>query len=243
MPRPYSDDLRMHAVKKLMTGESCRRVAKQLQVAASSVIKWVGAIWTRDRSGRAGWARRTPKLAGRSWIGSRPVWQSPWRGFRTGLANSVNRACKSDPCEGQKWLQGWAGPRMQVFIDVTWMKTSMSPKHGSAPFGYWVTSTFMVALREDRVDAPWVLGGPVNGDSFRAYVETQLVPTFSRGDIVILDNPIKQVLAKLKHLPMRNQPRNRDNLQKNVGSIPEKFTLKEFSNYLANSGYAVGQTK
>ena len=69
MPRPYSDDLRMHAVKKLMTGESCRRVAKQLQVAASSVIKWVGAIWTRDRSGRAGWARRTPKLAGpRSWF-------------------------------------------------------------------------------------------------------------------------------------------------------------------------------
>ncbi len=47
----------------------------------------------------------------------------------------------------------------------------------------------MAALRQDRIDAPWVLDGPADGDAFRAYVETQLVPTPDRGDIVVMDNP------------------------------------------------------
>ena len=131
----------------------------------------------------------------------------------------------------------------------------------------------MAALRQDRIDAPWVLDGPVNGDAFRVYIETQLVPTLNRGDIVIMDNlgshkieavrtairgagahllflppyspdlnPIEQAFAKLKHFLRKDQPRSRDDLWKNVGSILEKFTPQECSNYLANSGYAVGQT-
>ena len=40
MQRPYPDDLRMRAVKKVMTGESRRSVANELREAASSVIKW-----------------------------------------------------------------------------------------------------------------------------------------------------------------------------------------------------------
>ena len=131
----------------------------------------------------------------------------------------------------------------------------------------------MAALRQDRIDAPWVLDGPADGDAFRAYVETQLVPTPDRGDIVVMDNlgshkieavraairgagahllflppcspdlnPIEQVFAKLKHFLRKDQPRTRDDLWKNVGSILEKFTPQECSNYLANSGYAVGQT-
>ena len=40
MPRPYPDDLRMRAVEKVLAGDSRRSVAKQLRVAASSVIKW-----------------------------------------------------------------------------------------------------------------------------------------------------------------------------------------------------------
>ncbi len=30
--------------------------------------------------------------------------------------------------------------------------------------------------------------GPINGDSFRAYVEQQLVPVLKPGDIVVMDN-------------------------------------------------------
>jgi transposase len=56
------------------------------------------------------------------------------------------------------------------------------------PHGYWKTLTFIAALRHDRVDAPCVIDGPINGDLFTAYVEQVLVPTLAPGDIVILDN-------------------------------------------------------
>jgi transposase len=36
--------------------------------------------------------------------------------------------------------------------------------------------------------APWLLDGPIDGESFRLYVEKVLVPTLRPGDIVILDN-------------------------------------------------------
>lgn len=48
--------------------------------------------------------------------------------------------------------------------------------------------TFLAALRHDRIDAPWVIDGPINGERFRLYVEHVLVPTLAPGDIVILDN-------------------------------------------------------
>ena len=57
-----------------------------------------------------------------------------------------------------------------------------------APFGHWRTSTFLAALRQDRVEAPWLLDGPINGARFLAYVEQVLVPTLKPGDIVIMDN-------------------------------------------------------
>ena len=48
--------------------------------------------------------------------------------------------------------------------------------------------TFLAALRHDRLEAPWLLEGPIDGDSFRLYVEKVLVPTLRPGDIVIMDN-------------------------------------------------------
>ncbi len=48
--------------------------------------------------------------------------------------------------------------------------------------------TFIAALRVDRIDAPWLLNGPINGESFRTYVETELVPTLKPGNIVVADN-------------------------------------------------------
>jgi transposase len=56
------------------------------------------------------------------------------------------------------------------------------------PHGHWRTLTFLAALRSDRIDAPCVIDGPINGRSFLAYVEQILVPTLSPGDIVIMDN-------------------------------------------------------
>jgi transposase len=85
-----------------------------------------------------------------------------------------------------------------VFIDETWVKTNMAPLRGwgprgkrlkaYAPFGHWKTLTFIAALRCDRIDAPWVIDGPINGELFLLYIEKVLAPTLSPGDIVVLDN-------------------------------------------------------
>lgn len=56
------------------------------------------------------------------------------------------------------------------------------------PHGRWKTMTFLAALRHDRIVAPWLVEGPIDGESFRTYVEKVLVPTLREGDIVILDN-------------------------------------------------------
>jgi transposase len=48
--------------------------------------------------------------------------------------------------------------------------------------------TFIAALRRDRIDAPCLFDGPINGEAFLAYVQTLLVPTLSPGDVVVMDN-------------------------------------------------------
>lgn len=44
------------------------------------------------------------------------------------------------------------------------------------PHGHWQTLTLIAALRHDRVDAPCVIDGPINGMLFTAYVEQFLAP-------------------------------------------------------------------
>ena len=58
----------------------------------------------------------------------------------------------------------------------------------SVPHGHWKTSTFIGALREDRLVAPGVFDGAINGAMFLAYVEQVLVPALRPGDVVIMDN-------------------------------------------------------
>ena len=59
---------------------------------------------------------------------------------------------------------------------------------GKVPDGRWRTMTFLAALRNDRITAPWLLEGPIDGESFATYVEKVLLPTLRHGDIVIMDN-------------------------------------------------------
>jgi transposase len=72
--------------------------------------------------------------------------------------------------------------------------------------------TFLAALRHDRIDAPWLLDGPINGEKFRLYVDKVLIPTLQPGDIVVMDNlgshkgravrqAIRSIGAKLFFLP------------------------------------------
>lgn len=95
-------------------------------------------------------------------------------------------------------------PRMQlephrlVFIDETSVNIKMVRLRGrcprgqrlrmEAPFGHWGTQTFIAGIRCFGLTAPWILNTPMNLAAFDCYVETQLAPTLSRGDVVILDN-------------------------------------------------------
>jgi len=88
----------------------------------------------------------------------------------------------------EQWrkYQGRIDPTRLVFIDETWTKDNMAPLRGwsprgarlraTAPFGRWKTMTFIAALRCDRIDAPCLFDGPINGEAFLAYVKTFLVP-------------------------------------------------------------------
>ena len=85
-----------------------------------------------------------------------------------------------------------------MFIDETWVKTNMAPLRGwgpkgrrlkaYAPHGHWKTLTFIAGLRHDGIVAPCVLDGPINGDSFTAWVEQFLIPELEPGTIVVIDN-------------------------------------------------------
>lgn len=102
-------------------------------------------------------------------------------------------------CPLEALVGGWRiDPRRLVFIDETWAKTNMPRLHGrcwrgqrlvaKVPHGRWRTLTFLAALRHDRIEAPCVIDGPINGLSFLAYGEQVLLPILSRGDIVVMDN-------------------------------------------------------
>ena len=95
-----------------------------------------------------------------------------------------------------------------MFIDETWASTNMTPRYGRsekgkrliahAPFGRWKTTTFVAALRHDRLTAPCVFDGPINGEKFRAYVEQILVPTLAAGDLVVMDNLASHKVAGVR---------------------------------------------
>jgi transposase len=95
-----------------------------------------------------------------------------------------------------------------VFLDETWTTTNMARLRGrsprgrrlfaAVPHGHWRTSTFLAGLRVDRLVAPLVLDGAINGEAFLAYVEQFLAPTLAVGDIVIADNLASHKVAGVR---------------------------------------------
>jgi transposase len=83
-------------------------------------------------------------------------------------------------------------------IGVTFKKDHRRARAGGAPKGKrlvnkvprgcWQIATFLAALRNDRIDAPCLFDGPIDGERFRAQVEQFLASTHKPGEIVILDN-------------------------------------------------------
>jgi hypothetical protein len=117
-----------------------------------------------------------------------------------------------------------------VFIDETWIKTNMAPLRGwglrgqrldaRVPHGHWKTPNFIAALRHDRLDAPWVIDGPVNAELFANYVEQVLAPML------------------LKHLMRAAEQRTVETTWRKAGALLDIASPAECANYLVNSAYA-----
>ena len=151
-------------------------------------------------------------------------------------------------------LYGWA-PRGKRLID-------------KVPHGHWKTSTFLAALRNDRIEAPCPYNGPINGERFLAYVEQFLVPTLKRDDIVIstISAPTKakpcarrSALSSASYVPAqvlarpqsdraglrqtqgflrKTAARTYDAVSNATANILDRFPAAECAAYLRNAGYA-----
>jgi transposase len=109
-----------------------------------------------------------------------------------------------------------------VFIDECGVTTDLLRRYGRSPRGarlhdhtpcsHWEATTVLAALRPDALTAPAVFDGPIDSESFLAYIEQVLVPTLHPGDVVVLDNlavhkqpevraAIERAGARLRFLP------------------------------------------
>jgi transposase len=85
-----------------------------------------------------------------------------------------------------------------VFIDETGTNTKIVRTRGrcrrgrrligKAPWGHWKTTTFVAGLRCNKISAPCVLDGAMDGQGFLTYIETLLATSLGEGDIVVMDN-------------------------------------------------------
>jgi len=109
-----------------------------------------------------------------------------------------------------------------VFVDESGVTTDLLRRYARSrrgtrvsdhtPCSHWQTHTVVAALRPTELTATAVFDGPIDNDTFRAYIEQVLVPTLRPGDVVVLDNlaahkqpavrlAIEQAGALLRFLP------------------------------------------
>jgi hypothetical protein len=89
-------------------------------------------------------------------------------------------------------------PSRLVFIDETGASTNLSRKSGrcrrgrrlraAVPHGHYKTVTLVAGLRLRGLVAQKAFDRPINAASFEDWVEQCLIPTLSRGDVVVMDN-------------------------------------------------------
>ena len=164
-----------------------------------------------------------------------------------------------------------------MFLDESGVTTNLIRRYGrglrgqrvadQTPCGHWQTSTFIAALRITGLTAPGVIDGPLDGDSFLAYVEQVLVPTLHPRDIVVADNlpahhvdgvrelirrpapssglppdspdlnPIELCFAKLKAIVRAARCRSIETLWPLLGECLVRFSAPECRNYFRHCGY------
>src|SRR5206468_2386509 len=141
--------------------------------------------------------------------------------------------------------QAELNPRRLVFIDETWVTTNMTRRYGRArrgqrlvanvPHGRWKTSTFLAALRHDKITAPCIIDGAINGETFRAYIEQFLVPTLAPGDIVIMDNLSSHKVAGVGQAIRSHRRNTALPAALQPGSQPDRAVLRQAQGHTSQS--------
>jgi transposase len=99
----------------------------------------------------------------------------------------------------------WLGGKLK-FLDEAGVQFGMSRRYGRAAPGIPVPTNFgsnwtMVAsIGATGLEAPWLIGGAMDGPAFEVYVQDCLCPTLHPGDIVIMDNLSSHRQAKIRTL-------------------------------------------
>jgi transposase len=132
---------------------------------------------------------------------------------------------RRDVADARRQWRAWLplhDARQYIFVDESGVTTDLLRRYARSPLGtratdhtpcsHWQTHTIVAALRPTEFTAPAVFNGPMESDTFLAYVEQVLVPTLRPGDVVVLDNlavhkppevraAIEQAGAVLRFLP------------------------------------------
>jgi transposase len=140
----------------------------------------------------------------------------PTRTNGTERKKKTTRAAEQDRAdlviERRQWrvTQTQWDARKLVFIDETGVNTKMARRYGRSligqrcasaePHGHWQSSTFLAALRYEKITAPFFLEGAVDADAFTAYLQQVLCPELQEGDRVILDNLATHKIAAVEPL-------------------------------------------
>jgi transposase-like protein len=191
MAKPYSQDLRDRVIDAVKRGKMSRRAAaRHYEISESAAIKWLERVerdGSREPVGHGG--HRASKLmphldfleaarAEKSDVTLQALCDrlsagSASRSKKDPIAREQDRPDISRHRNRWRTYQGLIDPRRLVFIDETWTKTNMTRLRGWAPRGErlvdkvpqgkWKTATFLAALRNDRIDAPCLFDGPING--------------------------------------------------------------------------------
>jgi hypothetical protein len=134
-------------------------------------------------------------------------------------------------------------PERLVFNDETWTKTNMAPLRGWAargarlvakvPHGHWKTMTFVAALRHDRIEAPFVIDGPINQNLCREGAGTGACAWRPR------DHGQSWQPQGKSHSPGDPVSRRQAVLSSQIfaRSEPGTYTTQECTSYFTNAGY------
>src|SRR6266568_2086012 len=186
MAKPYSEDLRRRVVGTIEGGTTIPEAAEQCGVSISSVVRFLKLH------------RETGGVESAKFGGYKDFALAAHEDLVRQLVAEQDRPDVAAARRALQRRQKRLDPRRLVFIDETAVSTTITRLYGRAPqgerliqkvlHGNWKTVTFIAALRNNRVTAPFVLDGAMNGETFKAYVEQFLAPTLKKDDIVFMDN-------------------------------------------------------